>query len=233
MFAIMIVEICCDSFEKALAAQQAGAGRIELCAELAVGGITPSETVIDRTLHTLSIPVHVLIRPRAGNFHYSKDEIEEMLESIRTVARLSAEARAAGRQSLRDGVVVGALDARGDVEVETCRRLIRTAREHGLSVTFHRAIDVARDLFQALRDILPLNVDRILTSGGALSAFEGREQIARMQQISRAENGPALMPGAGVNAENVGELLRKTGVSEVHGSRIEIIRAAVSAQFLQ
>ena len=225
----MIIEICCNSLEKALSAQQAGAGRIELCVELAVGGVTPPRDLMEQAFRTMQIPVHVLVRPRSGDFRYTPEEVGQMLDTIRQVGELSENSRAEGRNVPRDGVVIGALDGAGEVDAEVCRRLIRLSRTLRLSVTFHRAIDVAKDPLQAFRDILPLGVDRVLSSGGAASAYEGRKTLARMQEITRAEHGPVLMPGAGVTAANVGDILRATGASEIHGSRIEIIRGAALA----
>lgn len=208
------IEICCDGSGKALEAQAAGAGRIELCADLPVGGITPPHEVIVRTVRALEIPVNVLVRPRAGDFRYTPAEIRTLLEDIRFCADAGA-----------DGVVVGALDGAGDVDVPTCRALIGLARNLGLSVTFHRAIDEAADLFRALDAVLSLRPDRILTSGGAPSAFEGRAAIARM--VRRAHgHAISIMPGAGVTADNVRRILEETGAAEIHGSRLEIIEAA-------
>lgn len=222
----MIVEICCDSYKKALAVREAGGDRIELCAELGVGGVTPPLELVARVMKALPIPVHVLIRPRAGNFHYSPEETGRMLDSVCRVGEISERSRSEGRQVEVDGVVIGALDAAGNVDTETCRRLIRLARSLRLSVTFHRAIDVARDPMQAFKDILRLGVDRVLSSGGASSAFEGRFILAQMQEISKAEQGPILMPGGGVTAANLGAIAQTTAAREIHGSRLEIIDAA-------
>lgn len=226
----MIVEICCDSYEKALAVRKAGGDRIELCGELAVGGVTPSPELVARVMKALPIPVHVMIRPRAGNFHYSPEETGRMLDSTCRVGEISKRSRSEGRKVEMDGVVFGVLDAAGNVDAETCRRLIRLARSLRLSVTFHRAIDVAKDPLQAFKDILPLGVDRVLSSGGTASAFEGRFVLARMQEISKAEQGPILMPGRGVTAANFEAIAQTTRAREIHGSRLEIIGAARLAE---
>jgi len=214
----MTIEICCDGFDKALVAQKAGADRVELCADLEIGGTTPTHETISRAIRSLDIPVNVLIRPRGGDFVFTDEEIAVMLDDIRFCGQEKA-----------NGVVIGALDKDGCIDMKASELLVRTARERGLSVTYHRAIDVSSDIFKSLEDILALKVDRVLTSGGKATAFEGLENLEKMQEIILARGSRVhLMPGSGVSASNVTEILKRTGAEEIHGSRTEIIEAARS-----
>lgn len=220
------VEICCDGADAALAAFEAGADRVELCREKGIGGVTPLRDDIRRTVEASGDRrVHVLVRPRGGDFVYSESELQQMLSDIAFCAEAGA-----------DAVVVGALTRAGKIDIAAGERLVRAAQEAGLDVTWHRAIDVAADPLDALEDVLSLGVDRVLTSGGAPSAWEGRETIAAM--VVRCEqrflegleaDEPAqkviILPGAGVTADNVRGLLEATGATEVHGSRLEILKA--------
>ena len=199
-----ILEIAANSLSSAWAAQQGGASRVELCAALELGGVTPSAGTILRVRDRLSIPLHVLVRPRAGDFVYSRDEHMTMLADI-------AHCAAAGC----DGVVVGALTESGDVDVERCRELVAAA-EGMLDLTFHRAIDVCRDPLRALEDIIALGFHRVLSSGAAASAVAGTDNLRRM--IGQAAGRIAVMPGAGIDASNVVALMRATGAREFHAS---------------
>lgn len=206
----MLAEICCDGLEAAMAAVGAGAKRIELCAELSCGGITPPHEVLDNAV-TLGVPVNVLIRPREGNFVYSDSEIHHILFNVAYCGNVGV-----------NGVVIGALTDDGKIDLPLCKDIIDMARSYGLSITFHRAIDCAADIMEALDDVLSLGVDRILTSGGAASAPEGRETIRKM--VERAGNKVIIMAGAGVTPENAKELIEYTGVKEIHGSRIGLAK---------
>ena len=198
-------EICCGSLQSALNAQEAGANRVELCSALNLGGITPSYGTIEMARKMLDIDINVLIRTRGGDFLYDSDEVAVMIRDIRTCASIGVQ-----------GVVIGALDPMGNVDMDCCRALVATAKNFGLSVTFHRAIDRAYDIFTALEDAIALDVDRVLTSGGKPSAQEGMETIAKMNQI--ADGRVIIMPGAGINAGNIKEIISTTGVSEIHFS---------------
>lgn len=198
-------EICCGSLQSALNAQEAGANRVELCSALNLGGITPSYGTIEMARKMLDIDINVLIRTRGGDFLYDSDEVAVMIRDIRACASIGVQ-----------GVVIGALDPLGNIDMDCCRALVATAKNFGLSVTFHRAIDRAYDIFTALEDVIALDVDRILTSGGKPSAHEGMETISKMNQI--ADGRVIIMPGAGINAGNIKEIISTTGVSEVHFS---------------
>jgi copper homeostasis protein len=198
-----LLEIAANSVASALAAQDGGAGRVELCASLGEGGVTPSYATIALARERLLIPLYVLIRPRAGDFLYNALEIETMRRDIESCVRIGC-----------DGVVIGALDADGNVALAACRELIGAAG--GVGVTFHRAFDLARDAERALEDIVALGCERILTSGQRETAIEGAAQIRTL--IGHAGQRIVVMPGAGVTADNVAALQKSTGAREVHAS---------------
>ena len=193
------IEICAPSYESAIAAQRGGAARIELCSELDAGGVTPSYGLIQGVRAALTIAVNVLVRPRSGDFLYSSYEVETVTRDIALCAQ-------AGVQ----GVVVGALTADAKVDRTAAAEWLKEARRHGLSTTFHRAIDCADSIYDALEDVASLGYDRVLTSGGCPTAWEGRETIARMQAMM------ANQPGSGVNPTNIRDLALQTGVNELH-----------------
>jgi len=198
-----LLEIAANSLASALAAQEAGAGRIELCASLGEGGLTPSYATIALARERLRIPLYVLIRPRTGDFLYSDLEIETMLGDIEACARLGC-----------DGVVIGALDADGDVAIQTCRTLIAAAGP--LGATFHRAFDLTREPLRALEAIVALGFERVLTSGQHSTALEGAEVIHAL--VDQAAQRIVIMPGAGVDADNIATLKAETGATEFHAS---------------
>jgi copper homeostasis protein len=199
----MILEIAANSVASALAAQQGGAGRVELCAALELGGLTPSHAQIALARAHLTIPLYVLIRPRAGDFLYSDLECETMLRDIEACSAFGC-----------DGVVLGVLDADGRVDTARCRALIAAAGK--LGVTFHRAFDLCRDPAQALEDIVALGCERILTSGMQASAPDGAALIREL--VVQAAGRLAVMPGAGVTAHNIAALAAATGAHEFHAS---------------
>ena len=199
----MILEIAANSVASALAAQEGGAGRVELCSALELGGLTPSYAQIALAREKLTIPLYVLIRPRAGDFLYSDFECETMRRDIEACVRAGC-----------DGVVLGALDADGHIDLPRCRSLMAAAASMG--VTFHRAFDLTRDPLSALEDVIALGCERVLTSGGQATAIEGAGLICQLVELAAGRI--AVMPGAGVNAANIGELIALTGASEFHAS---------------
>lgn len=198
-----LLEIAANSVASAFAAQEGGAGRVELCACLEEGGVTPSHGTIALAREGLSIPLYVLIRPRAGDFLYENAEIEAMLDDIAHCRDLGCE-----------GVVVGALTAEGEVDREACGLFLRAAE--GMGVTFHRAFDLVPDRHEALEALIDLGFERVLTSGGMPSAVAGASAIARL--VSQAGGRIAVMPGAGIEPGNVVALREATRAREFHAS---------------
>lgn len=198
-----LLEIAAGSLGSALAAQDGGADRIELCGNLGEGGTTPSHGTIAVARDRLRIPLHVLVRPRAGDFLYDEAEREAMLRDIEACVRLGC-----------DGVVIGALDRDGNVDAATCRELVSAAG--ALEVTFHRAFDASRDQAAALEAVIALGCERLLTSGGQADALSGVEAIAAL--VRQAGTRLRIMAGAGVDPGNVRELVARSGVREVHAS---------------
>lgn len=198
-----LLEIAAGSLASALAAQDGGADRIELCENLGEGGCTPSYGTLAIARDRLRIPLYVLIRPRPGDFLYGEAECETMLRDIETCVRLGC-----------DGVVLGALDADGAVDVPMCRILIDAAGD--LGVTFHRAFDVARDPGKALEDVIALGCERLLTSGAHPTGLEGADTIASV--VRQSAGRIRVMAGAGVTPANVRDVLARSGAHEVHAS---------------
>lgn len=206
---MMVLEICCADIVSVAAALDGGAGRIELCSSLETGGLTPSVGLVESTVALCAdrIPVNVLIRPRSGDFLYSGSELLVMLSDIAAVVNAGA-----------SGIVIGALTECGHVDMESCAKMIAEAkvRNPHVSVTFHRAFDLCCDPEQALRDVIELGCDRILTSGLAASALDGAPVLRRLQRL--AEGRMVIMGGAGVGSHNIERLVNDTGITEVHAS---------------
>ena len=199
----MILEIACFSLEAAIMAEEAGADRIELCAGPLEGGLTPSFSMISMARNILQIPIHIMIRPREGDFLYSKRELKSMEYDIDMI-----------KDSGVEGVVLGILNSDGSVDIENLSRMVEIANP--MNVTFHRAFDGAKDPFQALDDIIRSGAGRILTSGQRATAIEGKELIAQL--IQKAKGKISIMPGSSVNASNIAELARFTFANELHAS---------------
>ena len=198
---LRLLEICAGSIQSAVAAQAGGAHRIELCQNLEQGGTTPSHGLIQQVLRQLAIPVFVLIRPRPGDFCYDADELAIMAADV-------AQCQALGCA----GVVIGALDDAGRVDVASCRTLIEAAGP--LQITFHRAFDVCQNQALALEEIIDLGCHRVLTSGGEASAPAGQAQLAAL--VRQAAGRIRIMPGAGVTPATLPALLEATGAPEFH-----------------
>ena len=196
----MIVEICANSFESAMAAQSGGADRIELCTQLAVGGLTPSHQLIKKVVSELSIPVHVLIRPRKGNFCYSKEELNIMKNDIEFCKNIGC-----------SGVVSGVLDSNLTINLIATQQLIETA--NGIDFTFHRAFDCVKDPLLALENLIDLKIKRVLSSGLKPSAIEGISLLAEMNKIANQQI--EIMPGSGINLDNVLQFKNK-GFTSIH-----------------
>jgi copper homeostasis protein len=197
----VLLEISVETAERATAAEKGGADRIELCSSLAVGGLTPARRLMEAVRAAARVPVFAMIRPRAGNFIYSAEEFATMIASIKLANRLQL-----------DGIVLGILTPERRVDMDRTRELVQAAG--GLEVTFHRAIDQAADLLEAAETIAKTGVTRILTSGGKPSAVEGAETILAMVERGRGRIG--IVAGAGITARNAPEIVRRTGVAELH-----------------
>ncbi len=206
----VLFEACVDSVASAITAAEGGADRLELCDNLLEGGTTPSVGMIVRCIARVTIPVVVIIRPRGGDFLYDADDVFVMERDIEVAGESGA-----------SGVVIGALCADGTIDATLTRRLIERARP--LAVTFHRAFDVTRDLRASLDTLMELGVDRVLTSGGAPSAPEGAEAIAAL--VDQSNGRIAIMAGGGVRPANVADLVRRSGVREVHARLTEPVRS--------
>ncbi|MBI4928678.1 MAG: copper homeostasis protein CutC [Anaerolineae bacterium] len=197
----MIFEICIDSVEAALAAQAAGAQRVELCDNLVEGGTTPSLGMLRIVRRAMRVEINCMIRPRGGDFYYSDDEFEVMRQDV-----------LAARSEGANGVVFGLLLPDGSLDLARTKSLVDLARP--MSVTFHRAFDLCRDPYAALEQLADLGVERILTSGQAARAVDGLDCLAKL--VRQAGDRIILLVGGGVKAHNVAEIIRKTGAKEVH-----------------
>lgn len=202
----ILFEACVDSLESAIAAQEGGADRLELCANLLEGGTTPSAGVIDLVCKHVTIPVMVMIRPRGGDFLYSNYEFEEMKRDVELTKQYNI-----------SGVVLGILNEDGTIDKRRTNELIQLARP--LKITFHRAFDMTRDPFEALDDLIELGVERVLTSGQELTVVEGIGTIKKL--VERGVNKIIIMPGGGVDENNAAEIISKCGVKEIHASARE------------
>ncbi len=198
-----VLEVCVETVASAIAAQRGGAARIELCSDLLEGGVTPGPGLVSVIRSRLKIDIHVMIRPRAGDFIYSADEFEVMQREMDEAQRLGA-----------NGFVLGILTERGRVDVKRTRELVE--RAGGLPVTFHRAIDMTPDPLGALEDVITTGAQRVLSSGGSQNVSKGCEVLGRMHDA--AEDRLAVMAGGGVTLRTVRHLLASTGIREYHAS---------------
>ena len=190
-----------ESAEAAVAAQGGGADRIELCAKLSVGGLTPSAELMRAVRKQIQLPIFGMIRPRAGDFVYSEAEFEMMREQIDAAKRFGM-----------DGVVLGILRADRRVDVKRTRELVELAQP--LPVTFHRAFDESVDLQGSLKDVISTGAKRILTSGGAPNVAEGTAMLRELVRV--AGDRIIIVPGAGLNASNIERVVNQTGAREFH-----------------
>lgn len=196
----LIIEICTDSLETSVAAEKSGASRIELCASLIEGGITPSFSLMKSVCNRITIPVYVMVRPRSGDFLYSQSEFDLMKADI-------LHAREAGAA----GIVVGVLRADGTIDRERCQELVQLAKP--MEVTFHRAFDMTLEPFFALEEIIAIGCTTLLTSGHSQTAEDGLELIREL--VKRTGGRINIMAGSGINAGNV-MLLHEAGVRAFH-----------------
>jgi len=198
------IEICANSVESAVKAQEGGAYRVELCAGIPEGGTTPSFGDIRMARQLLQqTKLHVIIRPRGGDFLYSKLELDIMLHDIKVARQLGA-----------DGVVFGCLTAEGNVDVPAMKMLMNAVGD--MSVTFHRAFDMCKNPQEALEQIIALGCNRILTSGQEPNAVKGIPLLKEL--VKQADGRIIIMPGCGVNPSNILQIAEETGASEYHFS---------------
>lgn len=198
-----ILECCVDSVESAIHAAKGGASRLELCANLIIGGTTPDVALVKEIRKYSDIRIHALIRPRFGDFCYTEHEMEIMKSQICALKEAGVE-----------GVVIGVLDVDGNLDISKMKELMQEAR--GLSVTLHRAFDMCKDPFQALEEAISLGVHTILTSGQKASAWEGRELLCQL--IKQADGRIDIMAGAGISASVIEKLIPVTTGTSYHMS---------------
>jgi copper homeostasis protein len=206
-----ILEITVDNLARALAAERGGAHRIELCSDLSNGGLTPSVELMRLTREQVRLPIFAMIRPRAGGFVYSGAEFAQMQRAIAAAAEAGA-----------DGVVLGILTSDGLVDFERTRELVEQARP--LPVTFHRAFDISTDLRKSLEDVIETGAVRILTSGGAANAMEGRRQLTEL--VRQASGRITIVSGAGITAANADLIAKQTAAREFHAGLSSIVTGA-------
>jgi copper homeostasis protein len=197
----VLLEICCGSIDDAIEAEKGGAGRVELCSALFLGGLTPSLGTIQEAKRRLKIPIVVMVRPRGGGFAYSDAEMASMERDAEAAVENGA-----------DGVVFGILQSDGAIDIPRCKRIRRLIGTR--PAVFHRAFDVTPDPFEALEQLVDLGIKRILTSGQKDSVPEGVELIKKL--IERAGDRIEILPGGGIQAWNVKEMIERTGCRQVH-----------------
>jgi len=209
----MLIEIAVFNLESAICAANTGAHRIELCSSPAEGGLTPSPATMRLARKYVKIPIHVMIRPREGDFCYSEKEFETMLLDV-----------AAAKMVGMEGIVAGILNPDGTIDKERTSILVDAAAP--MNVTFHRAFDMTSDLYQALEDIINSGCSRILTSGGHQSAHEGIDNLTGL--VKKAGTRILIMPGSGVNQDNIKKIADTTGAIEMHLSARSFIPGRMS-----
>lgn len=203
-----LLEVCADSVQSAIAAQEGGADRIELCSALVIGGLSPSPAMFQQVRENTDIQIRVLLRPRFGDFCYDEYEFQTLKEEVRQFRELGA-----------DGVVIGILKPDGTLNMEQMEELVRAA--DGIGITMHRAFDVCRDPYEALEQCVSLGIDTILTSGQKSSAWEGRELLAEL--VRRSDRRIDILAGAGIGPSVIRELAEYTGVRSFHMSGKKVL----------
>jgi copper homeostasis protein len=197
----ILLEACLDSASRARVAERGGAGRIELCDRLDVGGTTPSISLIEATVSATNIPVNVILRPRGGDFRYSSAELDMMKREAEALKRLGAA-----------GIVLGILASNGTVDAARTREVMDAA--NGLSATFHLAFEQVPDPREGLETLIDLGVERLLTAGGSGRALDGADAIRAL--VEQSAGRIAIMAGGSIREPNVAEIVRRTGVREIH-----------------
>ena len=203
-----ILEVCADSVQSAVAAQEGGADRVELCSALVIGGLSPSAAMFRQVRENTDLKIRVLLRPRFGDFCYDEYEFRTLKEEVEQFRGLGA-----------DGVVIGILKPDGTLNMEQMEELVKAAK--GIGITMHRAFDVCRDPYEALEQCVSLGIDTILTSGQKSSAWEGRERLSEL--VRQADGRIDILAGAGIGPESIRELADYTGVCSFHMSGKKVL----------
>lgn len=204
----MLLEICANSYQSAINAQNAGANRIELCSELSVGGITPSYGLLKKISQEITIPVNVLIRPRNGNFCYSDDEFQQIKTDIQLCKKFNF-----------NGIVTGVLNEDNSIDFERTKELIELSKP--LLFTFHRAFDCVSNPIKSIQELINLGVDRVLTSGQKNKAIDGIKLLSELQEIAKSKL--TILAGSGVNSKNA-KKFKEAGIKEIHSSASKVIQ---------
>ena len=206
----MIIEVCTNSYESAINAEQGGADRIELCKDLHIDGLTPTYEIAKKTIDKLKIPVFILIRPREGDFNYSNEEFELMKADIVKFKEMGCK-----------GIVSGILNEDKTVDLERTKELIELTRP--LEFTFHRAFDVVTDPFKEIENLIELGIERVLTSGQKDKAIEGLKLLKELKE--KVKNRIKIMPGSGITIDNFKKF---NSFGEIHGSFTNGLKAVAS-----
>ena len=207
------LEICCYTAESAILSEKAGADRIELCDNFSEGGTTPSYGTIKYLTKKLSIPLHVIIRPRGGDFLYDNAAFEIMRQEVIDMKKLGVH-----------GIVFGVLTATGEIDVERSQEILELAAP--MDQTFHRAFDMTKNQLASLEKLKLLGVNRVLTAGGKNNANEGIGLLSKL--VEAAENQLIVMPGGGINEKTIGEIIQRTGASGFHASAKTFVKSKMN-----
>ena len=201
----MIKEACCEGFTEGINAEALGANRIELCSNLAVGGLSPSFNEVKEALKFLNIPVFVMVRPREGNFIYTKKEKELMIQEIRNLKNIKVE-----------GIVIGSLNNKGEIDTEFMKEVVKIVKP--MNITFHKAIDEVKDYNKAIEQLIEIGIDRVLTSG---KKDKAEDAIGFLKTINRLYGNDITFVAAGnITKDNLDSLNNKLDFKEYHGKSI-------------
>ena len=201
----MIKEACCEGFTEGINAEALGANRIELCSNLAVGGLSPSFNEVKEALKFLNIPVFVMVRPREGNFIYTKKEKELMIQEIRNLKNIKVE-----------GIAIGSLNNKGEIDTEFMKEVVKIAKP--MNITFHKAIDEVKDYNKAIEQLIEIGIDRVLTSG---KKDKAEDAIGFLKTINRLYGNDITFVAAGnITKDNLDSLNNKLDFKEYHGKSI-------------
>lgn len=208
----VLIEVACFTPESALKAVSNGAGRIELCSGYSEGGLSPSAGTISLVRNKVDIPIHVMVRPRVGDFLYNSTDMEAIFREVSFYRELGV-----------DGIVVGILTSDGHVDTKAIAQIVEKASP--MTVTFHRAFDQCTDLKDELLRLIDCGVHRVLTSGGKADVISGLDNLKKLVEI--AENKIIVLPGGGIRADNVQQIVQRLGVPEIHLSAKALVNSRI------